>query len=375
MITFESKLKKLKHGGIKVYSIKFGESFAHFSSNKVLISTFSSKNIDLRKRAADAPARLPGKKSKQRVSASKEKRKNARFLDKVTKTIIKKVCYNPWDADNQVNDSSISKRGLRPCGYNSEVLSERTGPTSKLYYLTILNIGSSRKNTTNTRTMRIMRLTCIPKKTLLQECCIGRSLIWFRIKDIKLCSWFKGRIILLSGDVAMNPGPEHRHGQVPDPRAEPGQGPGVTNGGRAEGVRPNDTRDEQTKGKVQLKALTYNVRGLSDQNKVRHLINYFNKDFVSKDYDTVIALQETNVIKEGILPYLWRGNLSLTAGTGNSKGCITLLSSHLNVIESKEYDERSHVLVCQRNDSNFANYVIPNVYAPNPHNNEKIDFF
>ena len=108
---------------------------------------------------------------------------------------------------------------------------------------------------------------------------------------------------------------------------------------------------------------------------MRHLINIFNKGYCSKDYDSVIALQETNIIKAGLLPYIWRGNYVMTAGTGSSKGCITLLSSHLNVVEQQEIDGRSHVLACQRSDSQVVNYIIANVYSPNKHDQDKIKFF
>ena len=127
--------------------------------------------------------------------------------------------------------------------------------------------------------------------------------------------------------------------------------------------------------KTQLKALTYNVRGLNDKNKVRHLINYCNKEYLGKDFDAVIGLQETNIEKAGIIPYIWRGNYFLTPGTGNSKGCITLLSSHLQVVEHRAIEDRCHVVACQRSDSQNVNYIVANVYGPNQHNNDKIVFF
>ena len=83
----------------------------------------------------------------------------------------------------------------------------------------------------------------------------------------------------------------------------------------------------------------------------------------------------TNIEKAGLIPYIWRGNFQLTAGAGNARGCLTLLSSHLNIVEYKEFGDRGHVLVCQRSDSQVANYIITNLYGPNQHNQAKVDFF
>ena len=184
-------------------------------------------------------------------------------------------------------------------------------------------------------------------------------------------------LILLSGDVESNPGPgpplriSARNNQTRDQHDRPHDDVGQARGDHDKEAVGRD----KGKPSIKVKALTYNVRGLNDQNKVRHLLNLFNKAFLSKEYDTVIALQETNILKEGIIPYVWRGNLVMTMGTGNSKGCITLLSSHLNVVEKVDFEERGHVVACQKTGSNLVEYIIANIYAPNAHNTGKIDFF
>ena len=122
-------------------------------------------------------------------------------------------------------------------------------------------------------------------------------------------------------------------------------------------------------------ATTYNVRGLNDESKLRHLLNYFHKNEKGKSVDSFIALQETYIEKPGKLPYIWRGNFFLTPGNRNSCGCITLLSSHLNVIQSRTIADRPHVLACQRAGENNVALVIANLYAPNPNSREKISFF
>ena len=54
---------------------------------------------------------------------------------------------------------------------------------------------------------------------------------------------------------------------------------------------------------------------------------------------------------------------------------MRLLSSHINVIDSKNFDNRAHVLVGQKSGENQVAYIVANVYAPNANNSAKVDFF
>ena len=85
--------------------------------------------------------------------------------------------------------------------------------------------------------------------------------------------------------------------------------------------------------------------------------------------------QETYLDKPGKIPFKWRGNYFLTPGEGHSGGCLTLMSSHINVVASREIAKRAHVLACQKSGENLVSYIVANVYAPNPNTNEKIEFF
>ena len=96
---------------------------------------------------------------------------------------------------------------------------------------------------------------------------------------------------------------------------------------------------------------------------------------INADADYFLLVQETFIDNHSLLSYLWRGNYYATSGLGNSKGCITLMSSHINVIEAKEFDNRAHILVCQKSNSNSASYIVANIYAPCPNTQEKILFF
>ena len=124
-----------------------------------------------------------------------------------------------------------------------------------------------------------------------------------------------------------------------------------------------------------VQAITYNVRGLGDEKKLRHLLNYLQQRKAGKNLDFLSCLQETYIEKAGKIPYIWRGNYFLTPGNGHSCGCLTLLSSHLNILASKHFGSRGHILACQKSGEQGVTFIVANVYAPNPNSNEKIEFF
>ena len=126
---------------------------------------------------------------------------------------------------------------------------------------------------------------------------------------------------------------------------------------------------------VDLQVVSYNVRGLGDEKKCRHLINHFNIVASKNNVDAIIALQETLIQTPLKIPFLWRGNFHLTPGTGNGRGCVTLFSNHLNVVTHSTLDDRAHILVLQKSGDLKISYIVANVYAPNIHNEDKIMFF
>ena len=149
--------------------------------------------------------------------------------------------------------------------------------------------------------------------------------------------------------------------------------PGPNNDRDSTGAQGREGRDQRKTSPVLV--TSYNVRGLNDNSKLRHLVNYLYKGDKGKEMDFIACLQETYITTSNLLSYLWRGNLYLTPGNGNSCGCITFLSSHLNVIASRNIEDRAHVIVCQRTGEMKAAYVIANIYAPNPNVNSKVEFF
>ena len=84
-----------------------------------------------------------------------------------------------------------------------------------------------------------------------------------------------------------------------------------------------------------LQVISQNVRGLSDSKKVRHLVNKCYK--LSKaSIDSIYCFQETYVPKLDLLNYLWRGEVYVTSGTGNSLGCITLMTAPFKIARCVE---------------------------------------
>ena len=172
-------------------------------------------------------------------------------------------------------------------------------------------------------------------------------------------------LLILAGDVEMNPGP----GQGPVPEPEPEH----LDAGQLD--QDDDVRNSGApRTKEDLKVVSYNVRGLNDQLKLRHLLNHLHTNYISKKSDSIIMLQETFIEEPGLIEFLWRGNFHLTPGLGNSTGCITLTSSHINIIASKNIGSRAHVLVLQKISDNNPSMIVANIYGPNL-NREKIPFF
>ena len=158
------------------------------------------------------------------------------------------------------------------------------------------------------------------------------------------------KLLTEAEDVESNPGPQDRDDRGPQDRDDRGIG-------------------------LPVLVTTYNVRGLNDENKLRHLLNYMYSIDKGKNNYFVAGLQETYIEKPGKIPYIWRGNFYLTPGAGNSCGCLTLLSPHLNVVGSSNIGNRGHLLACQRTGDNHVSLIVVNIYAPNPNTREKLNFF
>ena len=240
--------------------------------------------------------------------------------------------------------SKLLSKPRKPCALKlSEILSKTRKPCA---------VPLAPKLTINCLQLNLELISCAkPSKPSLEpKPCLDKS--WsetthlenkhksFSRDDQRPYSWLR-LLLLRGGDIKKNPGPD----------------------------------DCQKLRQADLLVTSYNVRGLNDEKKLRHLINKIYKEDKGKNCDYVVCLQETFIENEGKIPYLWRGSSHLTPGSGSSCGCLTLMSSHLNVLNAINIDNRAHVLTCQRSQDNEATYIIANLYAPNPNNFEKIEFF
>ena len=195
-------------------------------------------------------------------------------------------------------------------------------------------------------------------------------------------------ILSRSGDIETNPGPLSNN--LFQPLGNGGQAP-VRDpaGGRVAGGRDADAQRGQghdgpgssqnakhvkLSQKNDLQVMSYNIRGLSDSKKVRHIVNSCYK--LSKaSMNSFFMFQETFVMRLDILNYLWRGEYHLTPGLGNSQGCLTLVTAPYKIIEAKNLHNRAHVLVLAKDNTNNAETILVNVYAPNGFADDKVLFF
>ena len=205
----------------------------------------------------------------------------------------------------------------------------------------------------------------------------------FRHKKSLLNKWVRE-----SQDIELNPGPrptlaeQHQQREQQDQRNQREHGNQRDQPVRRDQQDRRDQADqERPDGREAMTAeqsastvvKTYNVRGLNDERKLRHLLSSFQKE-LTKNRDFVANLQETYIRELGKIPYIWRGNYHLTPGNGNSVGCLTLLSSHLSIIAHRDIGSRAHVLALQKAGENGVKYITANVYAPNVNNDQKSSF-
>ena len=137
-------------------------------------------------------------------------------------------------------------------------------------------------------------------------------------------------LILLSGDIELNPGP--------------------------------------------IRIITYNCRSLKESNKnickKQQLIEYMRK-LVSQTDKYIIMIQEIWINDDTYFKNYWKGQNIFSPGTGKSRGCLTLLSNSTVVNIEQLVDGRGHIakILIDREEFNIAN-----IYAPVGFSDYKGDF-
>jgi len=120
-----------------------------------------------------------------------------------------------------------------------------------------------------------------------------------------------------------------------------------------------------------LTVVTLNCRGLGNIDKTRLLLN---KIYALPTQSTmVVMLQETMVTSCKYIELAWRGKFVHTAGTGNSKGCITLTNHAVDISNIKHYDNRGHCFDLKISTGEILK--VCNIYAPNGYDIDKQVFF
>ena len=131
---------------------------------------------------------------------------------------------------------------------------------------------------------------------------------------------------------------------------------------------------ERNPGPESMALVTLNCRGLKKESKLKQLINRIYKSHSSKD-NLIVALQETH-LEFNNLKYLWKGSHIFTTGTGNQGGCITLLSDNMKVINQIDIGNEAHIALIEVINRNVTNQIIvTNIHAPCAHNSKKLDYF
>jgi len=147
--------------------------------------------------------------------------------------------------------------------------------------------------------------------------------------------WNIARLIISqSGDVETNPGP------IP---------------GYAYEVQP-----------VEIKAITYNTRGLKDKLKLKRVLNKCYEIFRNKR-DSFVFFQETHLEEEDLIhvKFLWRHGIVFSPSVGRQGGTMILFDESWEVVKTEHDNEGRFCLLSVKKYGHHICFC--NIYAPNNH--------
>ena len=128
---------------------------------------------------------------------------------------------------------------------------------------------------------------------------------------------------------------------------------------------------EKNPGPECMTLLSQNCRGLKNKDKLKQLLSRLNKITQTK----IIALQETH-LETSLLKYSWHGNVAFTPSTGAKGGVITLLSGNVSIQDQIDIEDEGHILLVEvLNNRESQSIAVVNLHSPCSHDNEKIRFF
>jgi len=142
------------------------------------------------------------------------------------------------------------------------------------------------------------------------------------------------RVIILSGDIEMNPG-------------------------------PNQNVQNDKLSSTKLRIMTYNVQGLGAMAKLKRVNNILHKLDDRESY--FINIQETHFKNELTINYQWKWGVVQSLGTSNSAGVAILYSKSFfdDIIETRKDKEGRFCSITLT--KNGEHYTFLNIYAPNNH--------
>ena len=130
-------------------------------------------------------------------------------------------------------------------------------------------------------------------------------------------------------------------------------------------VEPNpgpSNRQTEERSETKLIVVTQNCRGITEERKLKHLLNNcYRLGKTTRSY--IIALQETMITSDQRIKFRWRGNHVFTPGSGDGRGCLTLLPVHVqpDLDTLIHLDQRGHIFKVSLDQSSA---IIANLYAP-----------
>ena len=120
-----------------------------------------------------------------------------------------------------------------------------------------------------------------------------------------------------------------------------------------------------------IKIITVNCNGLTSEHRLLQAIGKIKRRI--KSANAIIFLQETHNANLILLENIWQGCVNISAGTGGSRGVITLTTENLLVSAFQSDNEGRYLFTTVKLGDNRICHTA-NLYSPNNHNVAK-DFY
>ena len=130
---------------------------------------------------------------------------------------------------------------------------------------------------------------------------------------------------------------------------------------------------ERNPGPEGLRITSQNCRGLKNKEKLKQLLHRIQID--KKSMSKIVGLQETHLDNSNV-KYSWPGNIAITLSEGSKGGVITLLSDNIKILEQIDVDCEGHILLVEVLENKHSQLlIIANIHSPCAHDQEKLNYF